>query len=295
MQDDVPSLAHDKSALPAAEPAIADLKPVSVVLMDRPLRLAIIGIFLLVLVAALFFARNFLLTVFISFLLALVLSPIVRSLAKKGIPEAASAFMLVLVAVAISMTSVYFLSSPVPQWVSEAPQIRQQLEIRVAELRGAMEVVEEATRELDEMTESSDPSAGPVVLREQGYFSQAAGSIPVAFTQLLLILVLLLFLLSSGDLFFEKLVKSLPTMKDKKRGLRMAKEVERAVSHYLLTITLINAGLGVVVGLAMFAVGMPNPALWGAMAAALNFIPWVRLSASPPLPSWPCCPSTMRA
>ena len=275
MQDKVPTSAEDAPTLTETEQPAVDREPASVVLVDRPLRSAVIGIFLLSLAAAFFFAKTFLLPVFIAVLLALVLSPIVRSLARKGIPEPASAFMLVLAAVAIIIASVYFLSGPVSKWVGDAPQIRHQLELKVAELRGAMEAVEEATRELDEMTESSDPGARPVVMREQGYFSQAASGVPLAFAQMLLILVLMLFLLASGDLFFEKLVKTLPTMTDKKRGLRIAKEVERAVSHYLLTITLINIGLGVVVGLVMFALGMPNPVLWGAMAAVLNFIPYL--------------------
>jgi len=139
-----------------------------------------------------------------------------------------------------------------------------------------MEAMEDATRELDEMTESSsEPGPRPLVMREEGYFSQAASAVPLAFAQVFLVLVLLLFLLASGDLFFEKLVKTLPTLTDKKRGLRIAKEVERAVSHYLLTITLINIGLGVAVAAVMFAIGMPNPVLWGAMATILNFIPYL--------------------
>jgi len=273
MQDNAPPSAHD--SIDEVEQPPVDKEHASVALIDRPLRSAVFGIFLLSLAAAFFFAKTFLLPVFIAVLLALVLSPIVRSLARRGIPEPASAFILILAAVAIIVASVYFLSGPVTKWVGEAPQIRYQLEIKVAELRGAMEAVEEATQELDEMTESSNPTVRPVVLREQGYFSQAASSIPLAFAQLLLILVLVLFLLASGDLFFEKLVKTLPTMTDKKRGLRIAKEVERAVSHYLLTITLINIGLGVVVGLVMLALGMPNPVLWGVMATVLNFIPYL--------------------
>ena len=252
------------------------LAPAPVFLIDKPLRFSVIGLFLLSLIAAFFFAKGFLLPVFVAILLALVLSPIVRSLARRGIPEPVSALMLVIAAVGVILSAVYFLSGPVTQWIGDAPQIRQELEIKVAELRGAMEAMEEATRELDEMTESSDPTgAQPLVMREQGYFSQAASSVPLAFAQVFLVLVLLLFLLASGDLFFEKLVKTLPTLTDKKRGLRIAKEVERAVSHYLLTITLINVGLGIAVAAIMFAIGMPNPVLWGVMATVFNFIPYL--------------------
>jgi predicted PurR-regulated permease PerM len=88
-------------------------------------------------------------------------------------------------------------------------------------------------------------------------------------------LILLLFLLASGDMFYEKLVKSLPTLTDKKRGVRIARTVQREVSRYLLTISLINTGLGAVIAAGMLAIGMPNPVLWGVLAALLNFIPYL--------------------
>lgn len=51
--------------------------------------------------------------------------------------------------------------------------------------------------------------------------------------------------------------------------------MQRGVSAYLATVILINLGLGVAIGFAMYVIGLPNPALWGAMAAILNFIPYL--------------------
>jgi predicted PurR-regulated permease PerM len=53
------------------------------------------------------------------------------------------------------------------------------------------------------------------------------------------------------------------------------RDIENEVSRYLLTITAINAGFGLSVGLAMAALGMPNPLLWGIAAGLLNFIPYL--------------------
>ncbi len=82
------------------------------------------------------------------------------------------------------------------------------------------------------------------------------------------------FFLAGGNLSLRKLVRALPTLTDKKRAVEIARETERQVSAYLLTITLINALLGVVLGSAVWLLGVPNPALWGAMAFLLNFIPF---------------------
>jgi hypothetical protein len=76
-------------------------------------------------------------------------------------------------------------------------------------------------------------------------------------------------------MFYEKLVKSLPTFGDKLRGVKIARDIEREISRYLLTFTLINAALGVAIALAMYAAGLPNPALWGVMAALFNYVPYV--------------------
>src|SRR5438067_12739885 len=88
-------------------------------------------------------------------------------------------------------------------------------------------------------------------------------------------LVLLLFLLSSGTLFYEKMIAVLPTLTDKKTALRVAYDVEHEVSRYLLTVTAINFCLGAVVAIAMAFLGMPNPVLWGVAATLLNFMPFI--------------------
>jgi predicted PurR-regulated permease PerM len=88
-------------------------------------------------------------------------------------------------------------------------------------------------------------------------------------------LVLASFLLASGDLFYLKLVQSFPTMSGKKRALTMVYDIERRVSHYLLTIALINAGLGIGIGSVLTLLGMPYAYIWGIAAFLLNFLPYL--------------------
>jgi predicted PurR-regulated permease PerM len=87
--------------------------------------------------------------------------------------------------------------------------------------------------------------------------------------------VLLFFLLSSPDGFLEKAVEIAPRLQDKKRIVSAAREIETEVSTYLLTMTAINAVFGTLVGLAMWALGVPNAALWGVFAGLTNFIPYI--------------------
>lgn len=132
-----------------------------------------------------------------------------------------------------------------------------------------------ASAQLEEMAGAAEPSTEKVVVTQPGLAAWAADTLGGLTTTLGAALVLVVFLLSSGDLFLHKLVRILPTFSDKKRSVRVVHDVEFEVSRYLLTITGINICFGVVVGTAMAVLGMPNPLLWGAAATVLNFIPYV--------------------
>lgn len=249
--------------------------PTPVEPIDKVVKAAIIGIFLILAVGLIYVAKEFFLPVSLAFLLALVLSPIVRGLRRRGIPEALSALLLVIVVMFALGVSVYGLSGPLTKWVQDAPSIASEIQGRFASLRGPIQKVIEASGQVEQMTKQQDVSAQKVVVEEPGLLTRAATGLPSVATQIGVTCILLLFLLASGDMFYEKLVKSLPTFGDKIRGVKIARDVEREISRYLLTVTLINAGLGVAVTLAMYATGLPNPGLWGMMAALFNFIPYI--------------------
>ena len=71
-------------------------------------------------------------------------------------------------------------------------------------------------------------------------------------------LVLLYLLLASGDLFLQKLVRVMPTMRDKKRAVDISHEIQQNISNYLFSVSLINIGLGIVVSGGLYFMGVPN-------------------------------------
>jgi predicted PurR-regulated permease PerM len=93
--------------------------------------------------------------------------------------------------------------------------------------------------------------------------------------ELMVVVILLYFLLASGDLFLRKLIHVLPRFQDKRKAVQIAREVEDNISTYLITVALINACLGTTGGIAFWLLGMPDPWLWGALGALLNFIPYL--------------------
>jgi predicted PurR-regulated permease PerM len=87
-------------------------------------------------------------------------------------------------------------------------------------------------------------------------------------------LVLVYLLLASGDLFLQKLVRVMPTLSHKKRAVEISHEIQQNICHYLFTVSLINIGLGVAVSAGLSVLGVPNAAMWGVLAAVLNFVPY---------------------
>jgi predicted PurR-regulated permease PerM len=87
--------------------------------------------------------------------------------------------------------------------------------------------------------------------------------------------ILLFFLLASGDLFLRKLIRVLPRLEDKRRAVEIARQVERDISAYLSTVTMINLGLGAAVAAGFAILRVPNPLLWGAMVTLFNFVPYL--------------------
>ena len=269
---------RDKETAHEAGPAAAtvedrpDVQPVSA---TAP-RWAVIGIFLILVVASIALARNFLMPVVLAFLLALVFSPIRRFLGRRRIPDAVSALVIVGALLSTLVAGAIVLATPVQSWIDDAPNIARELEWKTKNLFGSAEAMLEAGKQVEQATSgTSDDSVQEVVVREPGIFANLAWVAPGYLAQTAFTLILLLFLLSSGNMFYEKIVNVLPTFGDRRQAMRIAYDIERKLSHYLFTITLINAGLGVAVGVAMLLVGMPNPLLFGVIAFALNFVPFL--------------------
>ncbi len=239
-------------------------------------RWAVVGIFLLLLVAGIAYARDFLMPVVLGFLLALVFSPVRRFLERRGIPAGVSALLIVGSLVALLASGLMLLAGPVQGWIEDAPAIAQELEWKTRNLFGGAKAVIEASQTVDEVTSAgADPDVQEVVVKEPGLFANLAWVAPAYLAQTVLTLVLLLFLLASGDMFYEKIVHVLPSFRDKRQAMRIAHDIERKLSRYLFTISLINAALGLAVGVTMLLLGMPNPLLFGVIAFGLNFVPYL--------------------
>lgn len=262
-----------------AEIVVAEAAGAAIALSEEPSRLVprlLMGIFLIMAVYALYFAKDFFMPVVLAFLLTLTLTPIVRFFRKRGLPSAISATLLVVgFGIGIALLG-YMVSGPVVELFDDAPKIGRELRQRLADIRAPLDRIVEATKQVDDVSKTAEqPGVQHVVVEQPGVLTRAANNLASLGATAGITLILALFLLASGTLFYEKIVQSFPLMSDKKRALRVVYDVEREISRYLLTIALINCGLGLVIGLGLWAIGMPDPLVWGVAAALLNFLPYI--------------------
>lgn len=322
---DVPDTGTRDTGNPGAEPALpapADAEPAAdaeaaasgqetfplveeIAARQRTQTFLLLGIYLLVACFAMYFAGELILPILVAILLKLVLAPLVRQLTRLRVPEPVGAGIVLAVLTCGIAYGAYALSTPAAEWITRIPERLSILRNHLRQIEQPMEFLREAGRSIAKLSEVADPATaaapavttqappvaegsvlGPtLVLSETADIVLSAGSM----------LVLLYFLLASGDMFLRKMVTVLPTLRDKKQAVEIARQVQSDVSHYLLTITIINTCLGIAVGTAMMVIGMPSPWLWGALMGILNFIPFlgpaacfviVALAAFMSFPDW---------
>ncbi|HEX5760359.1 MAG TPA: AI-2E family transporter [Thermoanaerobaculia bacterium] len=237
--------------------------------------MALVGLLVLASLYTLYFARAFVLPVILALLLSFVLQPLVRGLKKLRIPEGLGALVVLLALVGLLAFAAYELAGPALEWLDRAPGSMRRLEAKLRELKAPVERMSEATQRVEEITQVGEQGPRPVEVESASLGERLFQNLWDFSANAVVMLILLYFLLASGDLFLRKLVRIMPTLTDKKRAVEILRQVEDEVSAYLSTITLVNLVLGVAVGLAFYLLDMPNPVLWGLMAALLNYIPYL--------------------
>ena len=238
---------------------------------------ALTGLFILALFYTMYFMRSVLLPVVLALLLSYLFRPAVRALAKIGVSTSFGAALIMIALVATVGYGVSFLAAPAAGWLEKAPYGLQQLQKKLLPLKASMDQVAQASGEIEKLA-SPGAATGPtptVEVKERRLSAMLVEGTPEFLMSTVLFLILLYFLLAYDEVFLSKVVKMIPRLADKKRAVSIAHEIESHVSRYLLTTTLINVSLGVAVGTAVGLLGLPNPIMWGALVAVLNFVPYL--------------------
>ncbi|MCA9233968.1 MAG: AI-2E family transporter [Planctomycetales bacterium] len=243
---------------------------------------ATITLVVLAMLAAAYIARAILFPIALAALLNLALKPIVAGMERRRIPSIAASGLVLAGLIGVFVTAIALLWTPASEWFFELrrPEVRRELAEKLRPLRAPVQQLNQASKEVEKMTSGEGETAPLRVQVEQpGMASLVLNTSGSLLATVVVVAALLFFLLARGDRFLEKLVALSPTWRDKRNVVALMNDIQQSISRYLLTITCINAGLGLAIGIAMWAIGLPNPALWGVMAFLLNYIPFVGAAA----------------
>jgi predicted PurR-regulated permease PerM len=226
--------------------------------------------------AAVYVARDLLIPLVIAALLALLLRPIMRRAQAVRVPDLLSALVLVSLVAAVFLGGVYVLADQAQHWLAEAPATIRQVREMLPRKAGPIDDLEETSQAVEELTQSATAARPLSVKVKSDDTVYAAVGVSGHFVGAsVIVLVLAFFLLAFSDTLLRQALGSRSKFQDKRNIVELVQNIENGISRYLLTITVINVGLGIATALAMWALGIPNWMLWGVMATTLNYVPHV--------------------
>ena len=261
--------------IPSEEPAAPDRSAASPRYLARASR-ALVVLATLAVAAMLYFGHEVFIPVALALLFAMVLSNAVEGLHRWGLPRAVSALLMLLILISGIGAATDFLMEPAQQWLANAPRTIQVVERKIRPIERWMHRIEGLTHRAGEMGGQHGPLPPPETAPAPAFSGSEVLSVTGAtLAEVLTIVILAVFLLSGGPPMLARMAASLGRDLQTVHALRVIDAIRREVGRYYGTIALINLGLGAATAVAMLLLGVPNPYLWGAVAAVLNFIPYV--------------------
>ncbi|WP_152664511.1 AI-2E family transporter [Devosia geojensis] len=255
-------------------------KPMSDTQFERVLanaaRLAVVAIGLVVALVALQAGQVFLAPVFLAIVTGLMFGPLADRLEAWGVVPALSAGIVVLTLIGLGLVAGALFSVPLAEWIGRAPAIWEKLQRELASWQGVLQSFGAFQEELSGIFGES--TRMEVRVEDGNAVTSVALLAPSILAQFAIFLASLYFFVATRDHIRISMLTLCVSRRMRWRTAHMFRDIEQKVSRYLISITIINVGVGIVVSIIMWAIGMPSPLLWGALAAVLNYIPYVGMA-----------------
>ena len=268
--------------LPIPE-ALAIRMPVDI----RSAALTVLAVLAIVLVLQ--YAQAMIIPIVLAVLISYALEPVIAWLERRRVPRALGAAVVLLSLVAAGGWLLYGLRSQATAIVEQLPQaarrFRQSVESDRPTAASAIQQVQKAATELERAANSATPPPPPTGIQRvqvetppikiSDYLMWGSLGVVAAVGQLVLILFLVYFLLSSGDLYRRKLVKIAgPSLTDKRVTVQILQEIDRQIEMFLIVEVFTSLVVGLATWLAFLALGVEQAAVWGVLAGLFNSIPY---------------------
>lgn len=226
------------------------------------------GLLFLAVLAALYFARDVVVPVVLAIVLKLLMQPLVRLIERLRVPRALAALVVVLLLVGLFVGLSMLIEAPAVIWLSNLPQLWPRLQQR---FHGVTELLGSLRHRFQ--SHGINLGGGGTDFHPEALARAVADSTSAVAASALEVLLILYYLLVFGEVFMRRVVEILPRFHNKREAVEMSRNIEHDLSRYLLTVTMINTVVGVLVGLMAWLCGLGGAPLWGVIAFVLNYVP----------------------
>jgi predicted PurR-regulated permease PerM len=288
------------------EPAAGSTNLFDLTAQPSTVRLVLFSMLALAVLYTLYAARSLFVPMVLALMFSLLLSPLVSELKRIHIPRPISSALLICMLCVPFVALVIQLAEPAQKWLGKLPELSVQVTEQLADLDGSatvdatpppvVAVVPEQKKRFDFFGLFADDAPEPAPAAAQAIppepvedsalmegvkqggveaLLSLVSATPFIITQFGIWLILVLFLLIFGPGLYDNVINLMPMIRDKRRAALLVGRLRQELSRYILTVTLINAGFGAVVGFALWWLGVEDAVLWGALVALLNYAPYV--------------------
>jgi len=221
----------------------------------------------------LYFCRTLFLPIFVAGFIALFSSPLVRLITGFKVPQALAAALVIMLLVVVLSAAFVMLVGPAGHWLDSLPLLGEKLATQMSGLSEQLSLFR--AQVMPDADDQSDAVGGALETVFLSAFSVVAGTTAMFLVQVAAVFVITYFFLVYGDNLMRNFVRAQSSFAEKKKAVIIFQTVRDDISRYALLISIINIGLGLATTCVMALLGVEDPFLWGALAAILNFAPYI--------------------
>lgn len=240
----------------------------------RSAQVALIGLFIIALLWCAYVARAVIVPVLLAWVIATIMLPVVRWLERHKVPRVLGVLLLTIALIGLIAALLTLLSTPIAVWLARASELTVLLKQKLQTISQPLALLEEARKSISSITDGNQPTL-KVEQESAGVITSIFSVVTPAISQSILFIGALVFYLIYRVRVRNTVVLLFTDRDARLKMLHIMSDVDESMSRYFGAFTLVNVALGAVTTLLTWAVGLPNPLLWGVLAGVLNYIPYI--------------------
>lgn len=239
----------------------------------RASQVSLIGVFVIAVLWCVYVAQPVIVPVLLAWVIATIVLPIVKWLQERGVPRVLAVIAVTVLLVAVIASLLVLLSTPVAYWLGRATEIGALIKQKLQTVSQPLALLDEVRKALNLI------GAGEPTLKVEQQTATVVTTIfsilTPAVSQFILFIGAFVFYLIYHKRLRSTAVLLLSDREAQLATLRTLIDIDANMTTYFGAFTIVNTCLAAVTVALTWAVGLPNPLLWGVLAGVLNYIPYI--------------------